>query len=436
VAFIEASTHESSLAAMQAFAAELQRFGQATVGSRHDAMLRIISWAFAMNALDLRTALAQIKTAWLALTAGEGREDEVTDVATWVVGQEQAKRAAPIDVYQPGESIFLDWQAFANRDTTVHRWLVENFWPWGRAMALWASAKEGKSELALWCAAKLALGEHPWTGQPIEPVDIAYFDFEMTEDDLEERLSDFGFDPLRLEHLHYAILPTLPPLDSNLGGEALLQWVTSVDAKAVVIDTFARSVIGPEDKSDTVGAFARCTGNRLKALGIGYLRTDHAGHDTSKNHARGSSAKRDDVDVAWRQHRTSSGVALDCTGSSRLGWVGPHLRIDRITNPTDQLVSYSSPISFGVPAGVSAKIAELDQLKVPLDAGRPAAIRALQAAGLKPGRIAVLAAALKARKERPATGVSTSGTAAPAPSGNESDGTNGNSEEPPDLFSS
>jgi len=73
-------------------------------------------------------------------------------------------------------------------------------------MALWAAAKSGKSELTLWCATKLALGEHPWTGQPVDPVDVLYIDLEMTEDDLEERPVR---DPLTVD---------LPGREAELGG--------------------------------------------------------------------------------------------------------------------------------------------------------------------------------------------------------------------------
>ena len=81
---------------------------------------------------------------------------------------------------------WIDWSAFIKRESEDRRWLVEGFWPWGRSVALWAAAKAGKSELALWCAAKLALGEHPWTGKAVPPIDVAYFDYEMTADDLEK----------------------------------------------------------------------------------------------------------------------------------------------------------------------------------------------------------------------------------------------------------
>jgi hypothetical protein len=306
----------------------------------------------------------------------------------------------------------LDWAEFVQRDPDDRRWLIEGFWPWGRGMALWASGKEGKSELALWCALKLALGEHPWTGAAVDAIDVAYFDYEMTEDDLDDRLSDFDIDPLRLDRLHYWQLPALHTLDSEVGGDEIEALILSVGAQAVVIDTLARAVNGDENDADTIRGFYRHTGSRLKRHQIGLLRLDHAGKDFSKGQ-RGSSAKRDDVDVAWSQRRDKggTGVQLDCTGSSRLGWVGPIFKVDRTTSPT-HVISYSAPVRLGWSAGVYDKVAELDAAGVPLDAGRPAVIAALRAANKTPGKYNVLSEAIRFRRERAAiTPVSRAGTA-------------------------
>jgi hypothetical protein len=441
VAFIEASPQQSSGAAAMAFGEKLKDLRNATEGSRHQAMLGIIGWAFGMDHLDLRYAVQHVKREWDLITAGERREDEVDDVATWIAGQEIARRAAqpppaekPIDDYQPQSQPgrFLNWREFANRDPAERRWLVEGFWPAQRALALWATGKTGKSELALWCAAKLALGEDPWTDAPIDPIDVAYFDYEMIEDDLDDRLSDFGMDPLQLGRLHYALLPNYAPLDVDAGGRELVADALSVNAQAVIIDTFARATQGNENDSDTVRDFARNTGDLLKREGIAYLRTDHAGKDLEQGQ-RGTSAKRDDIDVAWSLRRDRGiGLTLSCVGATRIGWVEQILKLERRID-TDGIVSYRTPVKLGGwPAGTTEKAAELDKAKVLIDAGRPAAIAGLRAAGLKPGKSTVLAAALKWRRERPKSAGNSPGNSVPEQSEENSAGTHRDA--PSDLF--
>jgi AAA domain/Bifunctional DNA primase/polymerase, N-terminal len=410
--------------------------------SRHDTMQHCLIWAMECVRAGIvsgRPTVAQFADLWVEAVSPDTRRAQIhSDHRTTefeamlrhAVGKVVAKSQAEIyrihdDIAGPpmrpgpppaaeviveyqdeeGAGIFLDWAAFANRDPDTRRWLVEWFWPWGRSLALWAAAKTGKSELALWCAAKLALGEHPWTGDPIEPVDVAYFDFEMTEDDLDDRLAHFNIDPTRLGHLHYALLPPLHALDIEKGGKQVEKLVADVGARAVVFDTFGRAVSGEEDKADTVRDFYRHTGSRLKRLGIGYLRTDHAGKDRTKGQ-RGSSAKRDDVDIVWSMKRNETGIVLDCSGSSRLGWVGPTLVLER--TELNGILSYSSAVRLGWPAGTKAKVAELDGLGLPDDVSRRAAREALMTAGLVPGRNEILAAACKFRATRASNGPGTS----------------------------
>lgn len=292
----------------------------------------------------------------------------------------------------------IDWIAFADREEDTRDWLVESFWPWGRAMALWADAKTGKSELVLWCAAKLALGEHPWTGQPVDAVDVMYVDYEMTEDDLDDRLAAFNFDVTRLTRLHYFLLPPLHALDIEKGGIEVERLAARHGARAVVFDTFGRAVAGDENEADTVRDFYRFTGSRLKRLGIGYLRTDHAGKDRARGQ-RGTSAKRDDVDVIWSMKRADGGgVLLDCTGSSRLSWVQPNLKLDRVA--VNGTIAYSSPVRIGWPAGTKRKVEELDACGLPWDISKRKARAALQALGRVPGDNTLLGQAVRFRKER------------------------------------
>jgi hypothetical protein len=399
--------------------------------SRHDSMQHCLIWAMEASRAglcDAREAIGLLAAAWHLVhddprrreIQSPSRTTEFTAMCLHAVGKAESKAQAEMDrlhdevagipigggikdlppepAVEPSRpSVFVDWS------TTVELaepWLVEHFWPVGRAIALWASAKEGKSELALWVATHLSMGVEPWTGKPTTPLDVVYLDWEMTRNDLFERLDEFGIDPARLERLHYAISPAMYALDEKTGGEQVAELVEQVGAQAVVIDTFGRAVIGDENDADTVRAFYRHTGQRLKAMGVAYLRTDHAGKDQARGQ-RGSSAKRDDVDVVWRLRRTQAGVVLNCEHGSRLSWVGPELVLDR--DDSNGVLAYRLPVGIGpssVPTSVRDKIAELDAIGAPDDVTRREAIRLLGLAGKTPGKTATLGAALQSRRAR------------------------------------
>ena len=228
----------------------------------------------------------------------------------------------------------VDWQKFWHQDHADEEWLAYPVIPKGRAIALYAPAKAGKSTIVLAVAAAVATGRRVLGQRRAEQVDVLYLDYEMTEADLLERLGELGYGPDDdLSRLHYALLPSLPPLDTREGANAILGLVDKTGAQLAIIDTFGRAVEGDEDSADTVRAFYRHTGLALKAKGVTYLRTDHSGKDTSKGQ-RGSSAKNDDVDLVWRLTRTQTkdgdGVKIERT-HSRIAWVPQEVKIQRVS---------------------------------------------------------------------------------------------------------
>ena len=127
------------------------------------------------------------------------------------------------------------------------------------------------------------------------------------------------------------------PLDSAAGGQRLLEEVHKTKAQLVVIDTLIRTVEGEENSADTIKNFNRYTGTSLKANGIALLRIDHAGKDITRGQ-RGTSAKRDDVDVVW-QLRPAGGDLPGKTmltlqrEAARIDWVQQDIHITRHEGP-------------------------------------------------------------------------------------------------------
>jgi hypothetical protein len=248
--------------------------------------------------------------------------------------------------------------------------------------------------LTLWMMACLAAGIDPFTCDLREPVHVTYLDYEMTEDDLLERLESMGFEPAQIhEHLHYYQLPAMPKLDTEAGGARLMQLVERDQSQVVVIDTLSRVVSGEENSNDTYIEFFSFTGRRLKQAGIAMARLDHEGHKAGKS--RGASSKADDVDVVWRLEPTETGISL-VRKESRLSWIPERFDIIQRDEPN---LSFSSGTSSW-PAGTKDKAAELDIVGAPLDVSKREATRLLKEANFTVGRPHVLLKAITYRRSR------------------------------------
>ena len=230
----------------------------------------------------------------------------------------------------------ITWPGFFDKERAGEDWLVEPIIPRNRQVVIYSKAKQGKSLLALEIAAAVATGRAV-VGRPAnEPERVLYFDMEMTEEDLWERLADLGYaaedEPLLKENLAYYQLPTLPAMDTKLGGEVLMQLALDHQAVFVVIDTMSRVVQGEENQNDTWQDFYSHSGRLLKQHDITLARLDHSGKDSRKGQ-RGGSAKYDDPDVVFELTYTKPRVTLSTKGVSRVPWVPSQVNLIRETRP-------------------------------------------------------------------------------------------------------
>jgi hypothetical protein len=275
----------------------------------------------------------------------------------------------------------IDWREFWDAELDEQEWLLEPLFALRRSHALYAGAKTGKSYLVLAACAALATGR-PFLLKPrSEPISVLYVDMEMTLEDLRDRLAEFGYGPDDdLSNLHYALLPSLPPLDTEAGGQALLAAALAVDAKFVIIDTTSRVIQGDENDADTMRAFYRHTGLLLKQHGIGWKRLDHSGKDGSKGQ-RGTSAKNDDVDVVIKLERTDKGQRITAT-HRRMSWFPEVTEI--LVADVDGTMTFTLPVSAtgqGWPAGTREIADRLNELGLPVDVSARKASDALRASG-------------------------------------------------------
>ena len=240
----------------------------------------------------------------------------------------------------------INWPKFKFEDFDDTRWLIEPIIPAGSSVALYATSKTGKSLFAFDLVAAAASGRPILGGPPLEaPIHILYVDQENTRREAWDRAYSLGyFGPDHEgslatlgQHMHYANMYPWPPLDTEAGGKKLLEKAHKVKAKLVVIDTLIRTVSGEENSADTIKNFYRYTGMALKEAGIALLRIDHAGKDLTRGQ-RGTSAKRDDVEVVWLLKPTAGSLPGKTMltlkrEAARVDWIQEDIHITRNEGP-------------------------------------------------------------------------------------------------------
>jgi hypothetical protein len=297
-------------------------------------------------------------------------------------------------------SMLVDWKTFWSLEHATEEWLAKPLIAKGRQTALFAGAKTGKSWLTLNVVAALASGK-PILGQPAQPpIHCLYLDYEMIESDLYERLEQFGYtEDDDLSHLHYALIPNLPPLNTTEGASAIMKLVELTKAEVVVIDTTGRAIDGEENSADSYREFARTTGLSLKRANVACVRTDHAGKDGGKKQGqRGSSAKNDDVDIVYRLDKSDDGLTLKRT-HTRISWVPETVNL--VVEDFDDIITIRlrSKEQRGWTVKEIAIAHRLDELGFPIDIGVNEVQRQLKEQGISLGHKSQISRAIQCRKQ-------------------------------------
>jgi len=286
----------------------------------------------------------------------------------------------------------IDWSEFWNEDLTARDYALDPLAPRGRPVTVISKAKEGKSELVLWCTVQRALGRKALAQPAGDPVEVLYVDHEMTATDIQERLTDMGIDEdSDLTHLHYVLMPAAAKLDTKAGGAALVEHVDRTGAQVVVIDTASKVVEGDENDAPTWTNYWDHTGKPLHGRGVTVIVLDHSGHTSTR--ARGSSAKQAVFDVIWELTRQTDGVSLKAT-HRRVSWVPQQVAFARKEDP----VRYEANNPSLWPVGIEDAVAKLDDAGVPIGATVREARKVLRDAGISL-QTAHLSAALKWRRD-------------------------------------
>lgn len=301
----------------------------------------------------------------------------------------------------------LDIAALLNAERPPRRWVMAGLLPEGASIAVVAPAGSGKSLLLLASMIAVARGDRTFAGLPLRRHRVLLVDMENTEDDLSDRFTDLGVtaaDAGGLDDLIPIHLPLLAPLDTAMGAMELSAIMDAYDLQrgdVVVLDSLQRVISGPENDSDTMRSFYRHTAVMLKRRGVTVIRTDNTGKDTEKG-ARGTSGKRDDVDVELIiiPDAERPGRFRITPGKTRLPGIEPVLMQRTVDDETGLLTFTTAGDPFR--HAVIEAIDLLEALEVPLDDGERKVVEAIKKAGRKVPRT-VLRVAIKERRD-PSTG--------------------------------
>lgn len=295
------------------------------------------------------------------------------------------------DWFQP-----LNWKELSQLSTVES--VIPHLLNKGESGSLVAQAGAGKSLLALDVAVSLARGESVLGAPARDPMTVIYIDMENPREELAERLHSMGLHlpDLADTPLRYLSFPDLAPLDTREGGRMLAAAAQLCEPGLIVLDTISRLVEGKEDSADTWRNLYNHTLITLRRQGRTVLRLDHQGHDTGKG-ARGSSAKRDDVDVAWIMKRKGNGNGIELKLDKGRGLGHPEkVELRRQTKPLRHLPAISG--------SKDEECADaMNKLDIPLRATRDEAADVLRENGYRFSNN-VIGATLRGRRPSPSDG--------------------------------
>jgi hypothetical protein len=274
-----------------------------------------------------------------------------------------------------GPAFCIDWHDLYNTTVEDEVWLAWPLVPAQRQVVIYSLPKVGKSLIVLDLAASIASGK-PILGQP-NPHGrrhVLYLDYEMTAADLLARLIEMGYEPDELDHLHYALLPIIPALNTKEGAAFVRGKAAEYDAELVIVDTVSRAIEGDPNDQVAINAFYNWTGKALKADGRALIRLDHEGKDAAKGMI-GSIMKAADIDIVWHLAKTDEGVKLT-RKYTRIQWGVDEVAVTVHRDPLRHTIA-----PRGYAAGTNAVVKMLDGLGLADDISVRAARKALKDAG-------------------------------------------------------
>ncbi len=257
-----------------------------------------------------------------------------------------------------------------NPPTNTAKTIIPDILNAGQIVSLVGQGGTGKSLLVFDMAMALAAGQSVLGHPPAEPMSVLYIDMENPIGEVFVRRANLGYQDNTLEGLKYYHMPDLPALDTKSGGQFIQAMVNRHSPDLVIFDTISKLVAGEESKSDTWQDLYKYSLVPLRQTNCAALILDHQGHDASRG-ARGSSAKRDNVDLQWIQTCRDGLIILKrdkCrtlhdTETLKIRRGGTPLRHTIEMDPVQECMTFLDSIGFrgGRPAAMGALAAHKRQ---------------------------------------------------------------------------
>lgn len=261
----------------------------------------------------------------------------------------------------------LDGALSFDEDESDREWLIEPLIARGDYISIFGPSEVGKSLLMQDWALRMAHKD----------IRVLYLDRENPKAAIKSRLRAMGAEsvPDALTILPFVEIADLATVQ---GSGALSDMVRRSHAQVLVLDTISKfSSVGQASASDRWNAIYSVSLVPLLSEGVTVIQLDHTGH-ANKDRERDSSAKRDNVSVAYGLTSTGPDTLMLTRAKNRVAYPG-----DRAIN----LHRVSSPVlthTTGEPIDVSIlnALRELEKADVPIEAGRDVARALLKASGV------------------------------------------------------
>lgn len=282
--------------------------------------------------------------------------------------EQEAAILAAVEAAEYMPRVVSEWGTFLAEYDRPTKYVIPDLVPEGAQVTIYAPGGIGKSLLALDLAIKVAAGRNV-LGEQQEPLKVLYLDYENGDGTTADRLREFGVIPTATDgidgRLFYCPFPDMP-LDTRTGAATLARLVETYEPGLVIIDSLNQATEGREDASDTFRDFAAYTSAYLREHGIASIRLDNTGKDTARGQ-RGSSKKRDEVDLSWSLSVNENGDRTLVTLKNDKDRFGTAPKVIRLERAEDPYLSHNIDENATISDKATKVIQDLKRLEVPTD---------------------------------------------------------------------